>query len=574
MILNCRNFILYPAILLFLAGCASVNSDNLSYFSQKTGDSANGIVVTAHPLASEAGAKILAKGGNAIDAAIAVQLALAVVYPDAGNIGGGGFMVYHSKDGTSTTLDFREKAPMASTRDMYLDSAGNVVKNLSLTGHLSVGIPGTIDGIFEMYNKYSKLKRLNTLFQPAIDLAENGFMITQNEAENLNESREDFIKVNPESCAFVKDGLWRKGDLLRQPQLANTLRRIMQNGRSEFYEGETADLLVKCMSAHNGIITKSDLQRYRSVWRNPLTANFNGYKIITMGPPSSGGIVLLQMLKMLSAFDLKKTGFQSAEYVHLLTEVERRAYADRAAYLGDPAFVKIPVYQLLDSNYLSSRMRGYNKNKATPSKMISAGTMPLPHESRETTHFSIIDKEGNAVSLTTTLNSGYGSMVVVPGAGFLLNNEMDDFSVKPGTPNQFGLIGAEANAIQPEKRMLSSMTPTILIKNGEIYAIIGSPGGSTIITTVMQIILNLTINEMSPDKSVQAGRFHSQWLPDHIDAEEGTLSQEVISRLKEMGHEVKFLKAIGRVDAIVKKTGKIYTGVADKRGDDDIEIVR
>ena len=570
-----KNFLLSILVSgVFFEACTTSKTENLNYKFQKTDESENGLVVTAHPLASEAGVKILRLGGNAVDAAIAVQLALTVVYPEAGNIGGGGFMVYTSKDGVAATLDFREKAFSLSTRDMYLDSLGEPLKELSTSGHLSVGIPGTVDGIFAMFNKYSKLKDIETLFKPAIMLAEQGFRITQREADNLNATREQFLKINKDPGVFVKDVPWKKGDILVQTQLAETLRRIAKNGRTEFYEGKTAELLVKCIENNNGIINKTDLKEYRSEWRRPMTAKYKNCKIITMAPPSSGGIVLIQMLKMLEPFDLRKMGFHSTEYIHLLIEVERRAYADRAAYLGDPTFVKVPVSQLIDSGYLSTRMRGYNPIKASPSKLISAGIMPLPHESQETTHFSIIDKEGNAVSLTTTLNSGYGSKVVVPGAGFILNNEMDDFSIKPGTPNQFGLVGAEANAIQPGKRMLSSMTPTIVMKNDEIYAIIGSPGGATIITTVLQVLLNLIEHEMSPFEAVQASRFHSQWLPDIVNVEKNAFSAGIQNKLKEMGHELKTIATIGKVEAIVRKHKNSFIGVADRRGDDDVEIVK
>lgn len=559
--------------LLFLSGCKTNSLTRDAYTVNKQSVGSEGVVVSAHPLASRVGVEILKKGGNAIDAAIAVQLALAVVYPGAGNIGGGGFMVYTDKNGNAATLDFREKAPGKAHRNMYLDAEGNPVADLSTTGHLSAGVPGTIDGIFAMFERYSKLKDFASLIDPAIQLAASGFRITQREAMNLNIERNVFRKLNNYSIAFVKDELWKAGDVLIQPELANTLSRIKEKGRAEFYEGQTADMLVKSQQMNGGIMTADDLRQYKSVWRKPIIRKYRGYEVVSMAPPSSGGIILMQMLKMLEPYDIASLGFQSGQHIHLLTEAERRAYADRSVYLGDPEFNKMPVNHLLDSMYIASRMRSFQQSRATPSSSVKAGVAPLPQESEETTHLSIIDSNGNAVSITTTLNSSYGSRVVVEGAGFLLNNEMDDFSIKPGTPNLYGLVGGEANAIAPGKRMLSSMTPTILLKDGQVYAVIGSPGGSTIITSVMQVIVNLVDFKMSPFDAVQSPRFHSQWLPDKIFVEEGSWKPALIEELQRMGHVVEIRAPIGRVEAIVVKGG-LAVGVADKRGDDAAESVK
>lgn len=545
---------------------------NLPYQILKSSTSDDGIVVTAHPLASEIGAKILRNGGNAIDAAIGVMFGLAVVYPEAGNLGGGGFLVYHPADSIDVCLDFREKAPFNAYRDMYLDSEWNVREGLSTLGALSVGAPGTVSGIFEMFEKYSKLKDLNVLINPAIELAENGFCITQREADNLNKEASLFIKINHKPTAFVKSAPWKAGDTLVQKDLAQTLRRILKNGSSEFYEGETADLITATVEKYNGIISNGDLEAYQSIWRKPIVENYKDYALVTMPPPSSGGIALVQMLRMLNAFDVKNLGHNSANYIHLLTEVERRAYADRSKYLGDPDFVKMPIIGLKDTSYLHARMESYQSDKATPSSMVTAGDIAFPTESEETTHFSIIDKYGNAVSITTTLNSAYGSKLVVEKCGFLLNNEMDDFSIKPGVPNQFGLIGAEVNAILPSKRMLSSMTPCILLKNGKIDAVFGSPGGATIITTVLQILLNRVEFNLDPVEIVQSGRFHSQWLPDVISIESGILDDFTISSLHKMDHELEFRKAIGKVEGIFRINDTTHIGVADRRGDDSVSV--
>ncbi|WP_394353966.1 gamma-glutamyltransferase [Adhaeribacter swui] len=524
------------------------------------------MVVSAHPEASRVGADILKAGGNAVDAAIGVQFALAVVLPAAGNIGGGGFMVIRQQDGATNTLDYREKAPGQAHRDMYLDAQGNVVPNLSIQGHLAAGVPGTVDGMVQAHQKYGSLPWAK-LVQPAVDLATKGFAITEKEANGLNNNQANFLKFNNSSCAFIRQNPWKNGDLLVQTDLGQTLARIRDNGRAGFYEGETARLIVAEMQQGKGLITQEDLQNYNSKWRDPVFGSYKGYRVISMPPPSSGGIALMQLLRLVEPYNLRKYGWNSVKSVHLLTEAERRVYADRSEYLGDPDFFKVPAKALLDTVYLASRMQDFNAKQATPSASIKPGNL-TPYEHEETTHYSVVDKAGNAVSVTTTLNGGYGSHVVVDGAGFLLNNEMDDFSAKPGVPNMFGLVGTSANAIAPGKRMLSSMTPTILERDGKLFMVVGTPGGSTIITSVFQTILNVLDHDMSMQEAVNAKRVHSQWLPDEIRYEDDALSATEIKKLKKMGHTLKDTRAIGRVDAIlVLPDGKLEGG-ADPRGDD------
>ncbi len=526
------------------------------------------MVVSAHHLATKVGNEILQKGGNAIDATIAVQYALAVVYPRAGNIGGGGFMVIRTKDGNYDSIDYREKAPKASTRDMYLDDEGNVIPGLSRNGHLAVGVPGTVDGMEEVHKKYGKIKDFKVLIQPAIDLASNGFLLTPMEIERFNRFKKDFVKYNKSPNAFIKDTLWVEGDRLVQKDLANTLTLIRDNGKAGFYEGETADKLIAEMKTGNGIITHDDLTSYQSKWRAPLVGNYKDYKIISMAPPSSGGIALLQMLKMVEKYPLADYGFQSKEAMHLMIEAERRVYSDRAKHLGDSDFYKVPQDSLLDAEYIEDRMRDFNPKKSTPSDMVAAGSFAVPMETFETTHTSVIDEAGNAVSVTTTLNSNYGSKVVVSNAGFFLNNEMDDFSAKPGVPNQFGLVGNEANAIEPEKRMLSSMTPTIVEKDGELFMVLGAPGGSTIITAVFQVFLNVVEFGMPLDDALFAKRFHHQWLPDVVLYENGGLTEASKQSLKDLGHSLKDVKYMALVKAIhVQPDGALH-GVGDNRSED------
>lgn len=530
-------------------------------------NSPKGMVVAAHSDAAKVGVAILKQGGNAVDAAIAVQFALAVVYPNAGNIGGGGFLVYRSAKGDIDALDFRETAPLEAYKDMYLDQDGNPIEDLSLLGQLASGVPGSVDGMVKAHAKYGSLP-WKVLLQPAIDLARKGFSLTEMQARELNNRREGFLEQNPEGTVFTSKEKWKANEVMVQNELAHTLELIRDKGRAGFYEGEVADKIVAEMESGNGIITLEDLKNYQSIWRKPVTGAYRGYKVISMPPASSGGIALIQMLKSVESFPLSKWGFQSDSTVQVMVEAERRVYADRASYLGDPSFYKVPQEGLLAPEYNKARMNTMDFRKATPSIDIKAG-IPLGVESEQTTHFSIVDKEGNAVSLTTTLNDSYGSKVVVKGAGFLLNNEMDDFSVKAGAPNMYGLIGGRANDIQPGKRMLSSMTPTIIEKDGKLFMVVGTPGGSTIMTSVFQTILNVIDFGMEMQEAVNAPRFHHQWLPDVVDVEKEAISPEIRQRLTAKGYVFRDRGAIGRVDAIlVAKEG--LQGGADPRGDDAI----
>jgi len=527
----------------------------------------NGMVVSAHPEASQVGINILKVGGNAVDAAVAVQFALAVVYPNAGNIGGGGFMVYRSAKGEMNALDFREKAAAASGRDMYLDASGNPIVDKSLYGHLAAGVPGSVDGMVEAHQKYGKLSWKQVL-QPAIDLATNGFKITKRQATELNSLHRKFMEFNPAGTAFVNlESTWREGDLLVQQELARTLTVIQQKGRAGFYEGAVADSIVAEMQRGKGILSKDDLKNYHSVWRKPVTGNYRGYKIITMPPTSSGGIALIQLLQSVAPFPLKRWGHNADSTVQVIVEAERRVYADRATHLGDPDFYKVPQTELLNPAYNIKRMATFNWAAATPSSEVLAGKVN-GKEHEETTHFSIVDRAGNAVSVTTTLNGSYGSLVAVKGAGFLLNNEMDDFSVKPGAPNMYGLIGGEANAIAPNKRMLSSMTPTIVEKDRQLFMVVGTPGGSTIITSVFQTIINVIDFDMDMQSAVAAKKFHHQWLPDEVYVEKDAIDSTSVEKLKAKGYKIIERGNIGRVDAILKTKWGYYQGGADPRGDD------
>lgn len=557
-----RFFLLLPAIV--AVACKSPQSAAPAV--GVIADSA--MVVSAHPLASQAGAEILKAGGNAVDAAVATQFALAVVYPSAGNLGGGGFMVMRKNDGSVTSLDYREKAPGLSSRDMYLDEEGNVIRGLSEKGHLSSGVPGSVAGMYEAHQKLGVLP-WRDLVQPAIDLARNGFPLTRRQAISLTNLQDTLRRYNTILPDFLLREEWKEGDTIYWKDLARTLERIRDHGASGFYEGETAENIVAEMKRGKGLISLEDLKNYQAVWREPVTGTYKDYRIISMGPPSSGGIALLQLLNTVERYPMKKWGHNETATVHLMTEAQRRVYADRAAWLGDPDFFDVPVTGLTGKNYSKQRMRNFNPGRATPSSEIKEGQIDST-ESRETTHLSVIDSRGNAVAVTTTLNDSYGSAVIVAGSGFFLNDEMDDFSIKPGEPNMYGVIGGEANKIEPQKRMLSSMTPTIVERNGKLFMVVGTPGGSTIITSVFQTILNVVEFDMSMQEAVSARRFHSQWLPEVIFPEQGALKKRDSLRLVEMGHRFDpgYWDGIGRVDAIlVRPDGKLEGG-ADPRGDD------
>ncbi len=505
------------------------------------------------------------KGGNAFDAAIATQLALAVVYPGAGNIGGGGFLLAFTQNQQTIALDYREKAPAAAHRDMYLDKDGTAQTNLSQNGHLASGVPGTVAGLFTTH-QYAKLP-FKILIQPAIDLAEKGFAITEAEARSLNTTMGAFVQNSTRPSAFIKYGGWKAGDTLIQKELAKTLIRIRDLGQKGFYEGETAKLIVAEMKRGGGMITLADLKNYQTAIRKAMQSTYRGYSIIGMPLVSSGGILMQQMLGMLETKNVTEMGFHSKEAVQLMVEVERRAFADRAEFLGDVDFVKVPVKRLTSADYLQHRMADYDPAKAGSSKITNHGN--INPESEETTHLSVYDKDGNAVSVTTTLNGGYGSRTVVGGAGFILNNEMDDFSIKPGVPNMYGALGTEANAIAPNKRMLSSMTPTIVLKDGKPFLVIGSPGGTTIPTQVFQVAVNVIDFNLSLEEAVWKPRFHHQWLPDLVYVEKD-FPMETRNKLKAMGYEIIERGSIGRFEAIKIVNGKIEA-VGDKRGDDDAE---
>ena len=525
------------------------------------------MVVTAQPLASQVGVDIMKKGGSAVDAAIAVQFALSVVFPAAGNIGGGGFMVVRMKDGSTAALDYREKAPDLATTNMYLDKDGTVVDKLSTDGHLASGVPGSVDGMIEAHKKYGK-RPWAELLQPAIDLAINGFTISEREATWLNELQKDLETYNTIKPDFLMRENWKAGDSIKWTDMGHTLERIRDQGRAGFYEGKTAEDIVAEMKRGKGLITMEDLKNYRSIWRDPIIANYKDYKVIAMPPPSSGGVCVVQLLKSMEPYPIKDWGFNTPKTIHHMVEAERRVFADRSKYLGDPEFFKVPISQLIDDQYIDDRMTSFKADKATPSTEVQPGNIP-GYESEETTHFSIVDPQGNAVAVTTTLNSWFGSNVVVAGSGFFLNNEMDDFSAKPGVPNMFGVTGGEANKIEPNKRMLSAMSPTILEKDGKLVMVLGSPGGTTIITSVFQVVLNVIEHGMGMQEAVDAKRIHSQWLPDVIIPEKDAITSADSLTLTKMGHRLTLRPFIGRVDAIlVLKDGRLEGGADHSRGDD------
>jgi gamma-glutamyltranspeptidase/glutathione hydrolase len=566
-------------ILLFLVACifscntakknaaASISINPYQYASQKKVVAENGAVVSAHPLASKVGIEILKSGGNAIDAAIATQLALAVVYPQAGNIGGGGFTVARLSDGTLIALDYREKAPGKAYRNMYIDPDGVARVDQSQYGHLASGVPGSVAGIFSSY-KYARLS-FSQLIQPAIDLAEKGFAISKREARGLNNLQDELKQYNSIMPVFVKEAGWNEGDTLIQTDMANTLKRIRDNGMAGFYEGETARLIVEEMQRGKGIISYEDLKQYQAVSRTPHVFDYKGYRIVGMPMPSSGGILVNQMMKMIENRNIAAMGFHSPEAVQLMTEVERRAFADRGEHMGDADFYKVPVNVLTSEKYLKDKMKDFDPGKANSNELVKPGITTV-YESEETTHLSVIDREGNAVAITTTLNNSYGSRTVVGGAGFFMNDEMDDFSIKPGVPNMYGAIGNEANAIEPGKRMLSSMSPTIVLKDGMPYLVIGTPGGTTIPTSVFQTLVNILEFNLSTEDAVYKPKFHHQWLPDTLSVEKG-FPAAVREAMEKMGYFINERSAIGRTEVIKVLPNKKFEAVADLRGDDSAE---
>ena len=553
-----------------------------SFFLFSCSDIYQPAVVSARKEATQIGLEIMKNGGNAYDAMIATHLALAVVHPTAGNIGGGGFFVYHDKDGSSGSLDFREMAPGNAYKDMYLDENGDVIPDMSTLGGAAVGVPGSISAIYEIHAKFGSLP-IEDLFKPAIDLANNGFVVTQKQSNSLSGKLDDFIKVNGEESLYSKR--YYEGDTIKNIKFAETLSKISEFGPEIFYGGEIGEMIVNSVNRTGGIMTLNDLENYESVWRDPVKFKYKDLEIISMSLPSSGGILLGQMLKVIEDYDIKGFGHNSVETIQILVEAERRAYADRSHFMGDPDYMSLPVYELMDKNYVVDRMKNFSWDKATPSSEVDHGSI-IVQESDETTHYSIIDKYGNSVSVTTTLNNSYGSKVFVEEGGFFLNNEMDDFSSKPGHPNFYGLIGSEANSIQPGKRMLSSMTPSIILKDNKPSLIVGTPGGSTIITSVLQTILNVYEFDMNVQEAVNAPRFHHQWLPDVVIFEEGIIDKEKDSILKSKSYFVISLpivvdtggmsarSSIGAVDAIlIDGKGEVSTG-ADFRGDDYGEILK
>ncbi|MAT90326.1 MAG: gamma-glutamyltransferase [Flavobacteriaceae bacterium] len=531
----------------------------------------NAMVVSAREEASKIGIEILKKGGNAFDAMVATEMALAVAYPYAGNLGGGGFMVYRTQYGEIGALDYREKAPLAAHRDMYLDSAGNYLSEQSKVGGLAVGVPGTVAGIFAVHQKLGTLP-MEELLRPVIELAREGYVVTEKQQGRFEQYAAVFEKVNEEASLYTLSQ--KAGDTIKNEALAATLERIAMKGRSEFYQGETAKKLVAFLQSKNGIITMEDLDAYEAQWREPVIFAYKDLNVISMSPPSSGGVCLAQIMKMVEPYPLREYGPNSTKSIQVIAEAERRAYADRSYYLGDPDFVQIPIDTLISETYSNARMDTFSFDAATPSTEVNYGNLEMAEaamtESMETTHYSIVDAFGNAIAVTTTLNGAYGSKLYAKELGFFLNNEMDDFSAKPGEPNMFGLIGGEANAIAPQKRMLSSMTPTLIEKEGEFWMSVGTPGGSTIITSVLQTILNVYEHDMTMQEAVNAPRFHHQWLPDIVMFEPDSFSEETLDSLSQKGYSIDVNNApvIGKVDAILRLPDGSLEGGADRRGDD------
>lgn len=561
-----KNQIIILIFFFCLVGCKQETSINKAQKEKKGTIAQKAMVVSARKEASEIGVKILKLGGNAFDAMMATEMALAVTYPYAGNLGGGGFLVYRLADGTKGALDYREKAPLAAYKDMYLDEEGNVIKDLSTVGSMAVGVPGTIAGIFEAQHRFGKLD-IKTVLQPVIELAQNGYVVTNKQAKRFSEYDSIFSAVNNKQILFNKT--IKAGDTIKNVALANTLQRISEHGRDEFYKGETAKMLVSFLEAKGSIITLEDLEKYEAKWRNPVSFEYDDLTITSMSPPSSGGICLGQIMKMIEPFDLNDYGHNSLKTIQVMVEAEKRAYADRSYYLGDPDFVNIPTTTLLSDVYLEGRMANFSFKEPTPSDTLSHGNI-VGCESDETTHYSIVDQFGNAIAVTTTLNGAYGSKLYAEKLGFFLNNEMDDFSSKPGVPNYYGLIGAEANSIAPEKRMLSAMTPTIVEKEGELYMTLGTPGGSTIITSVLQTIINVHEFGFSMQSAVDAPRFHHQWLPDEIRMEPNSFNIDLIKELEALGYSINLKRSpvIGKVDGVLVLDDGTLEGGADHRGDD------
>ena len=535
------------------------------------------MVVSAREEASKIGSDILQQGGNAFDAMFATEMALAVTYPYAGNLGGGGFMVYRLNTGETGALDYREKAPLAASKNMYLDSLGNVIPNKSTVGAYAVGVPGTVAGIFAAHEKFGTLP-IETLLKPVIALAENGFTITEKQQNRFIKYDSIITAVNGKQVPINKTVT--ANSIFKNVALAKTLQRISDHGRDEFYTGQTATQLVEFLNQYGGIITSEDLVQYQAQWRAPITFEYDNLKITSMSPPSSGGLCLAQIMKMIEPYDVSQYGQNSLETMQVIVEAEKQAYSDRSYYLGDPDFVNIPIEDLLSASYLKNRMAHFSFDAAIPSDSISYGrlkdyTMEISEgiqyeEHEETTHYSIVDQFGNAVAVTTTLNGAFGSKLYSEDLGFFLNNEMDDFSSKPGVPNVYGLIGGKANAIAPQKRMLSAMTPTIVEKDGKLFMVVGTPGGSTIITSVLQTILNVHEFDMTMQQAVDAPRFHHQWLPEEIRIEPSRFDMALLNQLKSKGYTInqKRTPVIGKVDAIlVLDDGTLEAG-ADYRGDD------